>query len=663
MTIPKFVELRSRTAFVGDHKFAMSAPESEFAPTPSAPACGCGRRGREGSGGCDSIGTKGTGAEGPCSCSCRSTGHGSDAPRARARHDASVGRYARSITERKRTFQSHAAKQREPRFEPLRSAPVLSSVPTGRPETLPLPGFLPSAGAPFTPIGDPVPVPGEGARAPVGGCISPWDVSPQFVEIFGRGDTVPRLRRRLGDSVTNNILLEELRDRGLEGNIERIRYKVDAGKRIYLFTDDLVRGVDRGFWTTGFSVVDCRDTIDWFPPAAPPGTAWSSIRIYDGGRCSLTPDFPARAGRALSWSAIAQLTANQVDNAVTAAGLGLARGVRLDPMVFNVTLRSVLDAEDRDGRGLNGDVFRIQFDLDIGRIPFSILNQTGFADLNCYPTRLGDVPRLRVNLTIGVRRTPGRFRSDCRETLLEGHDVDVPAPGTFDFRVDVRVRCALIAICNVRLGHGALLVPAEALESLVEDEISTRLPSQVERALFAGLQMDPAAAEGRADLFGVPSVNCLCEASTDPSAPCRCHQPCRPVFAAAGFEPPGHQGRHRCDRRTGMPDQCQIVFEPKALNFRPEGLEIVLAEDRRDPQMELLERLRNRDASPRGAPFVPATNGPACRVGRLGFDNPPPGSGGAMTPVGYPRRLEITRLDGGATDPTTGLPFMTTAVF
>ncbi len=266
------------------------------------------------------------------------------------------------------------------------------------------------------------------------------------------------------------------------------------------------------------------------------------MRAYDVGLCSLYPDpavFPQ-----LQWPSVAKGFIDGLDRAFAGAG----HATRTGPATFTPVLRT----------GAN-------FDPEGDRFRFSA---TYFAqNLGC-----NDVT-VDISAEMGWHRTPGAvlyppqclFQSDPGITL-------VPQDGyTWDFP-------GVIYALNINARSSGCLLLSEIRTQLFDalTNAETGLPGAFDRAILDQLLINPRT-------FGVPD---------DQIRPCTCDTQCS-EFAPEGPLPyaPGH--RHRCKLTDPNPDhpcgECWIQINPDRIQARPEGLEIVLAEDGSDPQASLLE--------------------------------------------------------------------------
>jgi len=114
------------------------------------------------------------------------------------------------------------------------------------------------------------------------------------------------------------------------------------------------------------------------------------------------------------------------------------------------------------------------------------------------------------------------------------------------------------------------------IEEGVADGLRSSLPRAFGQAILDGLLVDPTD-------FDVP---------LEDIRPCKCDTECSSLSddGPLDYGPPGR--RHRCKITDPNPldpcGECWIQLDPDRVHARPEGLEVVIAEDASDPQADFL---------------------------------------------------------------------------
>ena len=375
-----------------------------------------------------------------------------------------------------------------------------------------------------------------------GGCLP--DGGIQFIEEIAADDATNTRADVLGQVSSTNIFPTDLGD--IAGNIGSVRYAADDEKRPYLLTGDLRSGI------AGGEALHLPQ-----PPSTAPRTVsiapfnpsqWTSVRVYDVGECSAPPD-PTFATQ-LFWPEIAELFVGALDKAI-ATSSRIRNGKRGEPARFTPVLRAIREYDDTTA----------------GRGPADSLSVSAVYDADNVGGAFGcDDVRITISFTLGHRRVPGVIHVPQFDTGRSciGPFVDLALDDgfTYDFRGVLRdlVVTAYSDFCLVQ----------DSIRDGIEAALRDQLPVAFTRAIRDALLVNPRD-------FGAADADVRS---------CRCDAHCATVRDGSVYDDGGRRSRCKVtDPRPGsFCGECWIQLEADRLSFRPEGLEVVLAEDTRDPQ-------------------------------------------------------------------------------
>ncbi len=375
----------------------------------------------------------------------------------------------------------------------------------------------------------------------VAACVP--DGGVPFIEVISAADPGVRAAELLGD--TSSTSLDTARLGPIAGDVGTVRYHGDQQKRVYLFTGDISAGVSTG------SALHLPQQPVPFPDSSTPlavditpfdPNQWMSVRAYDVGLCSAPPIPELLAD--LVWENLATTLTQGLD--VTFATSLAAR--RVEPAGFTPVLRT------NDTYDPQGD--RLRF-----RVTYFAPNVGG---------RQGcDDVTLRIAAELGWKREPAviSYPPQCLHPSDPGHVFATQDGTTWDF-------VGVVHSVQVRASSSGCVVLGDIEEGL-EDELRAGLPHAFGQGILDALLVDP-------ELFGVP---------LEDIRPCTCDTQCSSL-SPEGPLPYGVAGRrHRCKLTRLGPEpcgECWVQLDPDRLHARPEGLEVVVAEDEDDPQAAAL---------------------------------------------------------------------------
>lgn len=360
---------------------------------------------------------------------------------------------------------------------------------------------------------------------------------------------------------------------GAVGRIGQIRQHIDNQKRIFLFSGDLATGIKEGLFMQVPQPDFCRvATFQTFD--VPSSHFWTSLRVYDSGRCSLR--FP--------WDTLITELFEELDPA-------LRRGDNPIPRISDAIVKPIFRAPRRweaPVSGLDGDTLSMEFRVDLGDVESCDEGTTANIKLRLGLERVtGRLDPRPCDRNI-CDADPGFFDTTgilCSTTISELSPSPRDLEGTFDFPgvVDATIgapeprgECGAITAV-FETGRFGDVYAGDVVRRRIRNGIERRLPGIIRRVIRNKLLISPTAFAESFGAFGFPvsidAQRCLCDAECDLNA-----SRLGTRVAYPGF-------RHRCDQNEL---QCHVQLEPKRFNIRPDGLEVVLAENEDDVQFELL---------------------------------------------------------------------------
>jgi hypothetical protein len=338
----------------------------------------------------------------------------------------------------------------------------------------------------------------------------------------------------------------------------RIRH-VLVGLWVGGVTEDLAQGVRRS-QVLELAVPPAALAASSFDVPAVDTTKIVSARAYDTGLCSEYQPW-AEFGTRMIEGLYQALTSAQF---LTGSGRTVSYfgGARLRPSTLTPSLRA---------RGITSDEDSVAVRLVFTADRFSGPNPVTGGTSSC--TGLD----FEVDLDFGFRRVDGIYDLPPR-CLGSEPGLTGPAAGTYDFvgglrqppRVVARRRPGSLG-CDAGLSLsrtpsvGQASVPLELESALARD-----LPEAVRRTVLDALLV-PALA------FDLTPRRCTCDIECTALA----QSPFGPISNPYGE---GSGPRHRCISRGFGRRTCGVQLEADRIALRPDGVEIVLAEDDTDPQ-------------------------------------------------------------------------------
>lgn len=348
------------------------------------------------------------------------------------------------------------------------------------------------------------------------------------------------------------------------GDLGEVAYRTDREKRVFLFTEDLTTGASRSevlelpvqggaFGTSTFDV----------PALDTPKIV--SARVYDTGLCSSYERWDDFAGPIVRGLYRALTSAR-----FTVVGRTPGRRPRVLPYFTNPVYRPSTLTPVLRARGITSDEDSIRVRLALSADRFSGPTPLPNGTASC--TNLD----FEIDLDFGFRRVEGIYNLPPR-CLGSEPGFAGPAPGTYDFVGELR-QPPLVTVRTRPTGGGCdpgltlartpgpfeVSVPLELEATLTRD-----LPEAVRRALLDALLREPEA-------FGLPVRPCRCDIECTALA----ESPFGPITNPFGE---GSGPRHRCLLGRGR-RRCGVQLEADRIALRPDGVEVVLAEDETDPQ-------------------------------------------------------------------------------
>jgi len=350
------------------------------------------------------------------------------------------------------------------------------------------------------------------------------------------------------------------------GNLGEVSYQSDRQKRVFLLPQDLSEEVSMGeILELPIQSTEFGTTVVNVPPLDSPKIM--SARVYDTGLCSSITawdKFGTDIIRGI-FTGIRDLRFNTPGGRTVNYFTGVARQAStLQPIFREVNIT-------RDA-----DTLKI-------RLPFTAARFSGPNPLNNGTASCTNL-RIVLEFEIGLRRVAGRYSLPPRCLASEAGANNAVA-GAYDFLgvlrgpVNVSVTrppgggsCDAGLTIRAEPGPNETSVPLELAASL-----TTALPDAFLSAIRDSL-LQPAS------LFGL-----------EPK-PCTCDIECVPTSSGVLGEWPNPYGngsgqRHRCILSSGLGRRtCGVQLEADRLAFRPDGFEVVLAEDESDTQFATVLR-------------------------------------------------------------------------
>jgi len=323
------------------------------------------------------------------------------------------------------------------------------------------------------------------------------------------------------------------------GDVGRVRYNLDAQKRAFLLEGDLSTGIESGGWLHLPQMVP-GSALREQDITAFDSSKWHSFRVYDTGMCSTF----------LPWDLYGLAFFLGIQNSFQASSENgrLTQG-RLHPKLV---------ALPGSGGVLSRDDDRIVASFHLT------------ADhLGGRPSEFGigcDGPSIDVDVEFAPERVDGAVCAvpQCLYPSAPGGCIQTADGSTFDIGARVIAVHASVTGCGAK--DGAV---ADKLESLLQNS----LPVSFVHAIRQVSLRDPR-------ILGVMEQDIR---------PCTCDTECT-EFATGGSPYPGR--RHVCHllpNELPARGECWVELEPDRVNERPDGLEIVYAEEDTDIQWPLLQ--------------------------------------------------------------------------
>ena len=349
----------------------------------------------------------------------------------------------------------------------------------------------------------------------------------------------------VGDATMLNVDTAALA--GVVGDFGQVRYTVDREKRIYLLDGDIESGVRRD---TRFALLPQPAADFEERTAETERKTWGSSRVYDIGMCSLHLPFNAEGlGVGLD---------KQLEDELVAAFGSRSSAVRV------VTRgRSTAELESRDlFETSRPSRDRLRYTLRL-----AVDDLEGLCDVV-----------LEFDMLLSVSRFPGLITGGPGPQCGSGGAFEARDDETFDFvfkleRSGVRV---LAPGCTA----------AATIRSMVASEVenqATGVAVQLTAALDGLLTIDPKD-------VGVPEADI---------AACTCERDCNELNPDQAAYLVGRRGRCVNAAATGEVPRgaCFIRLDPDRLLLRPEGIELVIAEDASDTQFDVVQTLGSEGGS------------------------------------------------------------------
>ena len=367
------------------------------------------------------------------------------------------------------------------------------------------------------------------------------------------------------------------------GNLGQVSYQSDRQKRVFLLPQDISQEVSMGeILELPIQSTEFGTTVVNVPPLDSPKIM--SARVYDTGLCSSITawdEFGEAIIRGI-FTGIRDLRFNTPGGRTVNYFTGVARQAStLQPIFREVNIT-------RDA-----DTLKI-------RLPFTAARFSGPNPLNNETASCTNL-RIVLEFEIGLRRVEGRYSLPPRCLASEAGANNAVA-GAYDF-LGVLRGPVNVSVTRPPTGGGTcdvgLTIRAEPgpSETSVPQELAASLTTALPDAFRVAIQdrlLQPASP------FGL-----------EPK-PCTCDIECVATSSGVVGEWPNPYGngsgqRHRCIREIIGRGTCGVQLEADRIAFRPDGFEVVLAEDESDTQFATV--LRNPAAT--GA-FTRAV----CEVGR-----------------------------------------------
>lgn len=359
------------------------------------------------------------------------------------------------------------------------------------------------------------------------------------------------------------------------GNLGRVSYQSDREKRVFLLPEDVADEVTTGtVLELPIQSVDFGTTSVVVPPLDSPKVV--SARVYDTGMCSQIQTWDAFA------STVINGTFDSIADATFVPGNGPpARAFFDDPRRGVSTLQPIFRSRSITS---HEDTMRIHLPFTTSR--FTGPNPVTGSTASC--TNLS----ITLDFDLGIERVQGIRSLPPRCLASEGSSQQIIA-GAYDFRGELRGD----PVVTVALGPGGgcdFGLTIAKIEAELAISLSRSLPFGITQALNDALLVP-------AVFFGLTPKRCTCDIECIAISSGVVGEWPNPYGAASGQ-------RHRCLTGPGPGrGTCGVQLEADRVALRPDGVEVVLAEDDSDPQVATVLRF-----APRPVPEVAAL----CVLGR-----------------------------------------------
>ena len=346
----------------------------------------------------------------------------------------------------------------------------------------------------------------------------------------------------VGDATMLNVDTAALA--GVVGDFGQVRYTVDREKRIYLLDGDIESGVRRD---TRFALLPQPAADFEERTAETERKTWGSSRVYDIGMCSLHLPFNAEGlGVGLD---------KQLEDELV--GVFSRRGSAVRVVTRG---RSTAELESRDlFETSRPSRDRLRYTLRL-----AVDDLEGLCDVV-----------LEFDMLLSVSRLPGAISSGPQ---CGGAAFDLSDGETFDFKFNLERSGVRV------LARGC--AAAQEIRRLVAAGVenpATGVAVQLTAALDGLLTIDPKD-------VGVPEADI---------AACTCERDCNELNPDQAAYLVGRRGRCVNAAATGEVPRgaCFIRLDPARLLLRPEGIELVIAEDASDTQFDVVQTLGSEGGS------------------------------------------------------------------
>ncbi len=366
------------------------------------------------------------------------------------------------------------------------------------------------------------------------GCNGPLEV----VEVFSATEPESVDAFPIPEKSTASVGSFLLRDTA--GDFGNVRYFIDPQTRVYFFAQDLDDAVTAGAWMRLPQVrvgAMAPVTLNVATPGTP--APWRSARAYDVGMC----------GSLVSWTQLGALLVQRVDAYVFASS-HLSNASRTVP----VSLQPILRAGGRSVPRVD-DVDRIDLRLQY--------HASGVASV------CNDVT-LSFRVVFGIQRVQGVISRPPRTpppSSTQSPSCTERRPGGGS--LSARGLWDIVAVVDeVDVEVSDLCIFDSIIEGEVEEAVSVALVDEVRREVLRQTQVQPGFLQQTQQRF------------------CTCDEECNPESVQGPWIAPGR--RHVCIFTNTNPrapqGSCAVQLEPDRVMFRPEGVQLVFAENNTDFQ-------------------------------------------------------------------------------